>query len=239
MARRNSQGRRWGVKRILGELEKLGISVSRRTVQKILREVRPRGPRGDQRWTTFLRNHFGSTWACDFFTVPTLLFRQLHVFFFMRLDTREILHWNVTEHPTDAWTAQQLRNALFDRDPPRFLLRDRDTKYGGLFDRVLEGATETLLTPPRCPQANSLAERFVGSVRQECLDHMIPRNEEHLRRSLSTWLAYYHTARPHQGLNQQIPAEVHDPVDRPKAGPIKTREVLGGLYHVYYRDTAA
>ena len=132
-----------------------------------------------------------------------------------------------------------MRNAFFDRDPPRFLVRDRDSKYGGLFNRVLEGATETLLTPPCVPQANSMAERFVGSVRQEVLDHMTPRDEEHLRRSLSSWLAYYHTARPHQGLNQQIPAEVHAPVERPRAGPIKTKEVLGGLYHVYYRDAAA
>ncbi len=235
MARRNSQGRPWGVKRILGELIKLRISVSRRTVQKILREVRPRGPRGDQRWITFLRNHFSSTWACDFFTVPTLCFRELYVFFVMKLDTREVIAWNVTEHPTDAWTAQQLRNALYDRDPPRFLLRDRDTKYGGLFDRVLEGETETLLTPPRCPIANSLAERLVGSVRQECLDHMIPLDEDHLRRSLSAYLDYYHQLRPHQGLGQAIPAEVHNPVDRPADGAIRTREVLNGLYNVYYR----
>ncbi len=238
MVRRNSQGRPWGVKRILGELKKLGISVSRRTVQKILREVRPPEPRGDQRWITFLRNHLDCTWACDFFTVPTLTFRQLHVFFLMKLDTREILHWNVTEHPTDSWTALQLKNALYDCDPPRFLLRDRDSKYGGLFDRVLEGSTETLLTPPRCPRANSHAERFVGSVRQECLDHMIPLDEDHLRRSLSAYLDYFHESRPHQGLDQAIPAEVLNPVERPSSGPIKTREVMGGLYQVYYREAA-
>ncbi len=156
----------------------------------------------------------------------------------MKLDTREILHWNVTEHPTDAWTAQQLRNALHDHDPPRFLLRDRDTKYGGLFDRVLEGSTETLLTPPRCPQASPFAERFVGSVRQECLDHMIPIDEEHLRRALSAYLDYFHESRPHQGLDQAIPAEVHNPVERPASGAIRTREVLNGLYQVYHREAA-
>jgi transposase InsO family protein len=239
MVRRNSQGRPWGIKRILGELEKLRISVSRRSVQKILREVGPRTP-GGQRWSTFLRNHLACTWACDFFTVPTLFFRELHVFFVMKLDTREVISWNVTDHPSDAWTAQQLRNALYDRDPPRFLLRDRDTKYGVKFNNVLEGKTRTLLTPYRCPQANTYAERFVGSVRQECLDHMIPRNEEHLRETLAEVLgSYYHSVRPHQGLDQQIPAEVHNPVERPKVGPIKTREVMNGLYHVYHRDAAA
>jgi len=120
--------------------------------------------------------------------------------------------------------------ALWDRDPPRFLLRDRDTKYGAKFNNVLESENRTLLTPYRCPQANPYAERFVGSVRQECLDHMIPRNEEHLRETLAEFLgSYYHSARPHQGLDQQIPAEVHNPVERPKVGPIKTREVMNGL----------
>jgi len=234
MARRNAQGRPWGSKRILGELKKLSLSVSRRSVQKILREIRPRKP-GGQRWLTFLRNHLECTWACDFFTVPTLTFRVLYVFFLMKLDTREIIAWNVTEHPTNAWTAQQLRNALYDRDPPRFLLRDRDTKYGGQFDNVLDGQTRTLLAPYRCPQANPHAERFVGSVRQECLDHMIVRGEEHLRRILSAYLDYYQNIRPHQGLDQAIPAEVHNPVERPATGAIRTREVLNGLYHVYCR----
>ena len=147
--------------------------------------------------------------------------------------------WGIL-HPTDSWTAQQLRNALYNRDPPRFLLRDRDSKYGAKFNNVLEGETRTLLTPYRCPQANAYAERFVGSVRQECLDHMIPRHEEHLRRVLAEYIgSYYHSARPHQGLQQQIPAEVHNPVEHPEVGPIKTREVMNGLYHVYHRDAAA
>ncbi len=111
MARRNSQGRPWGINRILGELEKLRISVSRRSVQKILREIRPRKP-GGQRWSTFLRNHLACTWACDFFTLPTLCFRELYVFFVMKLDTREVIAWNVTDHPIDSWTAQQLRGPL-------------------------------------------------------------------------------------------------------------------------------
>jgi putative transposase len=236
MARRNSQGRPWGVKRILGELEKLGISVSRRTVQKILREVRPRQPRG-QRWSTFLHNHMSCVWACDFFTVPTLTFRQLHVFVLMKLDTREVIGWNVTEHPTDEWTAQQLRNALLDRDPPRFLLRDRDGKYGAKLDTLVRGCgARTLLTPYRCPLANSFVERLVGTIRQELLDHVIVTGEDHLRRHLSNFLAYYHTQRPHQGLDQAIPAEIEHPVARPATGPIRTREVLGGLYCLYFRD---
>jgi len=151
---------RWGAPRIVGELAKIEITLVLETVQRILRKHWPDGrPRPGQSWETFVKNHLPGTWACDFFTVTTQTFRKLYVFFVMRLDTREVVHANVTEHPIAEWTTQQLRNAVWENTPAR-LIRDRDTKFTASFDAIVTGSGgEVLLCPPRTPQANAFAER--------------------------------------------------------------------------------
>jgi putative transposase len=175
----------WGALKIVGELRKLGIEVGRTTVQRILEAEWPEGrPEPTQSWGTFVRNHLEGTWACDFFTVTTLGFRSLYVLFFLRLDTRELVHVAVTEHPTGDWTTQQLRNACWEGAPER-LIRDRDTKFTSSFDAIVEGeGGEVLLTPPRTPVANCFAERQVGTFRRELFDRVVPRDEEHVRELL-------------------------------------------------------
>ncbi len=227
----------WGAKRIVGELRtKFNVRVTKRTVQKLLRELRPPRPY-KQRWRTFLLNHLHATWASDFFTVPTLWFGQLHVFFVMRLDTRAILHWNVTFNPTSDWTAQQLKNVLAwcQVEPPRFFIRDADGKYGSLFDEIARGAgIEPLVISS--PLENAYAERFVRTVRQEILRHFVVIGEKHLRWILSEYIdRHYNRQRPHQGLGQQIPAEVNSPVSRPRCGRVVRDEILNGLITEYRR----
>lgn len=238
MAERNP---RWGAPRIVGELAKLEITLALETVQRILRKRWPDGrPRPGQSWETFLSNHLPGTWACDFFTVTTQTFRQLYVFFVMRLDTREVVHANVTERPTAEWTTHQLRSAVWDDSPAR-LIRDRDTKYTETFDAIVEGAGgEILLTPPRTPQANAFAERKVGTFRRELFDHAVPRDEEHARDLLRSYLAHHHEERPHQGLGQRTPREVREGRVRSNARKklldsqkIEIRAVLNGLIHEY------
>ena len=161
----------WGAERIRGELGKLGIRVAKRTIQAYLRDTRPRRPRG-QTWSTFLRNHAETVWACDFLPVTDLLFRPLFAFFVVELATRRVVHVGATRHPTDAWVAQQLREATPLGQRPRHLIRDNDRKYGAAFARVAAGSGIPILrTPHRAPRANALCERSLGSVRRECLDH--------------------------------------------------------------------
>lgn len=231
---------RWGAKRIVGELwSKLRIRVHKRTVQRILREPelrdrRRRARRQGQSWATFVRNHLPSVWACDFFTVPTAFFGQVFVFFILELGTRRILQWNVTYHPTREWTAKQLRQAKGFDEAPRFLIRDRDDKYGPDFDSVAkEYGARILLTPPGAPQANAYAERLVGTIRRECLDHFLILGERHLRLVLSDFCRHYHESRPHQGLGQRIPIEVGCEAERPPARRLVRRAILGGLINEY------
>lgn len=228
----------WGSRRIQGELRKLGFAISRRTVQRLLRSLGPRAraPRG-QPWVTFLRNHLHQAWAVDLFSVTTLDFRQLYVFLLLKLDTREVLRWAVTDHPTQEWTSYQLREATAWCRGPRFLLRDRDDKLGAKFDAVAAACgTRVLRTPPRAPQANAFVERLVGSVRREALDHLIVFGRASLERILEEYFSHYNSARPHQGLGQQIPAELGRP--RSLAPPtlasrVVGRPVLHGLHHDY------
>lgn len=236
MARENP---RWGARRIVGELGKLSISVCKRTVQRILRRVRPRRPRSGQSWATFVRNHLDVTWACDFFSVPVGLFSTLYVWFVLDLGTRRVLHWNVTWNPTDAWLAHQARAVTDFGQGPRFLIRDRDGKFGARFDAVFEACgTRILKTPPRTPVANCYAERFVGTARRELLDHLILLGEQHLRTHLARFVAHFNGQRPHQGLGQRIPDEVHAPRRRPTTGAIHAAPVMGGLSHHYERVAA-
>ncbi len=231
MARAN---RLWGAERIRGELLKLDIRVAKSTIQKYLREARP--PRGvGQPWATFLRNHGDAVWTCDFLPVTDLLFRPLYAFFVIALGTRRVVHVGVTRHPTDGWVAQQLREATPFDQRPQYLLRDNDGKFGASFARVAEaGGITVLRTPYRAPRANAVCERFLGSVRRECLDHVLVLGEGHLRRVLREYVAYFNGDRPHQGLAQRVPGERLAMTARVELrSAIRAVPILGGLHHAY------
>jgi putative transposase len=226
----------WGAERIRGELLKLDIRVAKWTVQKYMRESRPPRRTG-QPWATFLRNHAGDIWACDFLPVADLLFRPVYAFFVIALGSRRVVHVSVTRHPTDAWVAQQLREATPYGQRPHYLIRDNDSKDGQAFTRVAEASGITVLrTAYRAPRQNATCERFLGSVRRECLDHVLVLGEAHLRRVLREYATYFNTARPHQGLQQRLPAGTAGAVLRPPpGGQVQAIPVLGGLHHVYQR----
>ena len=228
--------RLWGADRIRGELLKLDIRVSKRTIQRYLRQARP-PRRSGQAWSAFLRNHAGESWACDFLPVTDLRFRPVYAFFIIALGSRRVVHVGVTRHPTDAWVAQQLREATPFDERPRFLIRDNDAKYGPRFDRLaVASGIRVLRTPIRAPRANATCERFLGSVRRECLDHIFVLGEVHLRRVLRAYVGYFNRARPHQGIGQAIPAGAAE-VGRKRvsAGRIVAIPVMGGLHHDYRR----
>lgn len=221
----------WGAERIRGELLKLGIRVCKRTIQKYAYAVRGPRPRG-QSWTTFLKNHAHQTWACDFLQTYDIFFRPVFAFFIIEIGSREVVHVGVTRSPTQAWVAQQLRNATPCDTAPRFLIRDNDTKFGHVFDDVAEGAgIDVLRTPYHAPKANAFCERFLGSVRRECLDHILILSVGHSDRVLREYVQYFNKMRPHQGVGQKVPlASVGEEVDRASVRP---SPVLGGLHHEY------
>jgi len=179
-----TNNRFWGAERIRGELLKLGIRVCKRTIQKFMRGVRPRQPRGQQ-WSTFLRNHAAQVWACDFLQVTDLFFRPLFAFFLIELKSRKVIHVGATRSPIDTWVAQQLREATPYGLAPKYLIRDNDSKFGPCFARVAKTSTIKILkTPVHAPRANAICERFLRSVRQECLDHLLILQEKQLERVL-------------------------------------------------------
>ncbi len=227
---------RWGAERIRGELLKLDIRVAKWTVQKYMRDARP-PRRAGQPWATFLRNHAGEIWACDFLPVTDVLFRPVYAFFVIALSSRRVVHVGVTRHPTDAWVAQQRRAATPFGQRPAYRIRDNDSKYGPAFTRVAEASGITVLrTAYRAPRQNATCERFRGSVRRACLDHVLVRSEAHLRRVLREYASYCNGARPHQGVQQHIPDGAEGPVVRPETdGKIQAIPVLGGLHHAYNR----
>jgi putative transposase len=226
--------RLWGAERIRGELRKLDIRVAKSTIQRYLRETRPPG-RGRQTWPTFLRNHAAEIWACDFLPVTDLLFRPLYAFVVVALGTRRVVHVGVTRHPTDAWVAQQLREVTPFDQRPRFLIRDNDSKYGSAFARVAAVSSITVLrTAYRAPRQNAVCERFLGSVRRECLDHLLILGEGHLRRVLREYVQYFNHDRPHQGLAQRIPAAPEEgAAPAVRGGDVRAIPILGGLHHTY------
>jgi transposase InsO family protein len=234
MARDN---RLWGAERIRGELLKLGIRVCKRTIQKYMRQVRTTRPRG-QTWKTFLRTHAEQIWACDFLPVTDLLFRSLFAFFIIELHSRTVIHVGVTRYPTDAWTAQQLREATAFGVGPKYLIRDNDGKFGMGFARVAQTSNiEILKTPSYAPRANAICERFLGSVRRECLDHLLILHEKQLQRVLNAYMHYFNRARPHQGIKQRIPEQKAGSVPpHHESGKVIAFPVLGGLHHDYRRS---
>jgi transposase InsO family protein len=215
----------------LSELLLLGYDLAESTVDKyMVRQPKP----PSQNWRTFPRNHVGQIAAIDFFTVPTITFRVLYVFLVLRHDRRRIAHFNVTTRPTAQWAAQQIVEAFPFEEVPRFLLRDRDGIYGPFFsDRVEHLAIEEVLIAPRAPWQNPYAERAIGSIRRECLDHVIVLKEDHLRRILSSYCDYYHEARPHLSLERNSP--VPRSVQPPAKGKVAAKAYLGGLHHCYTR----
>jgi putative transposase len=231
MARDN---RLWGAERIRGELLKLGIHVCKRTIQKYMRPARTPRRRG-QTWATFLQNHAQDIWACDFLQVTDLFFRSLFAFFIIDIHTRQVIHVGVTRSPTDAWTAQQLREATPFGQGPKYLIRDRDSKFGPNFERVATtSGIKILKTPYRTPRANAICERFLGSVRRECLDHLLILQERQLQRVLHAYVDYFNQARPHQGIKQQIPNFAGTSRVTAQAGTkVVAVPILAGLHHDY------
>jgi putative transposase len=226
--------RLWGAERIRGELLKLGLRVCKRTIQKYMRNVRTKPSRG-QKWSTFLHNHAAQVWACDFLQVTDLFFRPLFAFFLIELKTRRVIQVGVTRCPTDAWVAQQLREATPYGQAPKYLIRDNDSKFGLCFARVAKTSTIKIIkTPVHAPRANAICERFLRSVRQECLDHLLIFQEKQLQRVLNDYVVYFNRARPHQGIGQQIP--VMCGVSRSTqhaADKVIAVAILGGLHHDY------
>ena len=190
-----------------------------------------------QPWATFLRNHAPEVWACDFLPVTDVFFQPLYAFIIIVLGSRQVVHVGVTRHPTDAWVAQQLREATPFGQCPRYLIRDNDAKYGPTFSRVASasGITE-LRTAYRAPRQNATCERFLGSVRRECLDYMLVLGERHLRRVLREYAGYFNRHRPHQGRRQQVPDEPEGSTPQPdRSGRVWAIPVLGGLHRAYQR----
>ena len=228
MARENPT---WGRRRIQAELALLGYEVAELTVAKYMHRT---SPRPSPTWRVFLATHARDIVAVDFFVVPTLTFRLLFVFVVLRHHRRELLHLNVTDHPSAVWTARQVIEAFPDETTPRFLLRDRDAIYGEAFTRRVDHmGIRQVITAPRAPWQNPFAERVIGSLRRECLDHVIIRSEAHLGHVLRAYLAYYNTARPHQSLDNNSPQpRVIEPSPR---GRIIAIPQVGGLHHRYTR----
>ena len=235
---------RWGYLRIVGECRKLGVRVSATSVRRILRRHRlgPAPRRGGPTWTQFLRAQASGLLACDFFTVETVGLTRLYVLFVVEVERRRVHLAGITAHPTGAWVAQQARNLLMDLDDQvdrfRFLIRDRDAKFTAAFDAVFAAAgIEVVKIPPRAPKANAYAERWVRTVRAECLDWTLIWNQRHLHRVLTEYLEHYNTARPHRSLDLQtpVPAPTATVTALPAAGRVERVDVLGGLIHEYRR----
>jgi putative transposase len=249
LARENE---RWGHKRIQGELLKLGVKLAKSTIASILSRhgIRPAPYRTRYTWRKFLRAQAASIVATDFFTVDTVFLKRLYVLFFVELARRRVWITGVTDHPNGPWVTQQARNITMDLDDAgieaKFVVRDRDAKFAGSFDEVfISAGARVIKTPVRTPVANAFAERFVRSVRQECLDHLLIVGESHLHKVLKTYCDHYDTARPHQGIRQDTPVPR---AEKPRLMPVAShesaqctnrkrtlhrRDRLGGLIHEY------
>jgi len=224
----------WGAPRVHGELLMLGIDISERTVSRWMpRRTMP----PSQTWSSFLDNHVGELVSIDFFTVPTATFRVLFVLIVLAHDRRRIVHFNVTDHPTAEWTSQQMVEAFCDGESPRFLIRDRDGVYGLTFrERVKALDIEEVVIAPHSPWQTPYVEGVIGSLRRECLDHVIVLGERHLRRIVRRYLRYYHGTRTHLALGKDAPAP--RAVQPPEKGMVIEISEAGGLHHRYERRAA-
>jgi transposase InsO family protein len=232
----------WGYRRILGELATLGVGIAASTVWSILQQagIDPAPRRSSETWRDFLRSQASGIVACDFFTVDTVLFRRLYALVFIELATRQVYLAGITANPTGEWATQQARNMIetfIERtEPIRFLIHDRDSKFTAAFDEVFRSeGIRTIRTPVRAPRANAFIERWIGTVRRECLDRILIVNRRHLERVLPIYIRHYNEHRPHRSLNQRSPIEALLPekdadvaLDR-----VRRRDVLGGLIHEY------
>ena len=223
----------WGAPRVHGELLKLGLVVSEATVAKYMRQRRP----PSQSWKTFLLQHAKEIAAVDFFSVPTATMRSLCVFLVLSHDRRRILGFAITEAPSGAWAAEVVIRALDFECAPRTVLRDQDHKFGDESSDAMEAAAiRELCSAYRCPWQNGYVERVLGTIRRECLDHVIIFNSGHLRRVLEEYVAYYNGSRTHLGIEKDCP--VPRAVEPPEQGAIIATPVLGGLHYRYTRRAA-
>ncbi|MFZ2098576.1 MAG: integrase core domain-containing protein [Anaerolineales bacterium] len=234
---------RWGYDKIQGELLKLGHNLSATSVRSVLKRHRitPASERSTGTWRSFLGHYKDQILACDFFTVETIWLKTIYVLFFIELGTRRIYLAGCTTNPDLTWITQQARQVVWNlKDDSRnmaFLIHDNDTKFASSYDNVFSSEGIKILNIPyRAPRANAFAERWVRSVRAECLDHILVLDENHLRRVLKEYAQYYNQARPHQGIGQHFP--VSGPVNSTK-GPVRRRDVIGGVIHDYYRQSQA
>jgi putative transposase len=239
IVRFGTENPRWGYQRIRGELLKLGIRVSVTTVRTILirRGLGPAPRRGGPTWSEFLRSQASGILACDFFTVETIRLKTLFVLFFIEVSTRRVHMMGATAHPHSAWVTQQARNLAVEErlGDVRFLVRDRDAKFSGPFDEVFRTEeVRVIRTPIRAPKANAFAERFVRTVRSECLDHVLVYGRRHLDRVLGAYVTHYTEQRPHRGLDLATPhGGASLPAHNTERRRIDRRDVLGGLIHEY------
>jgi len=224
----------WAASRIHGEYLKLGIDIGESSVSKYM--ARSRKP-PSQTWRTFLENHAQQLVSIDFFTVPTIHFQVLYVFLVLAHDRRRILHFNVTAHSTAEWTAEQLREAFPFDQLPRYLLRDRDRIFGDDFrEQVRDMGICEVLSAPRSPWQRAYVERVTGSIRRECLDHLIVFNENSLRQTLNSYFDYYHRSRTHLSLGKDSPEP--RAIQPPEMGSVVAVPQVGGLHHRYERRAA-
>jgi putative transposase len=227
----------WGAPRIYGELLKIGIEVSERTVSGLLRRFWPRPP--SQTWRTFLDNHMHNTFSMDFLTVPTAIFKVLFVLVIIDHSRRKVVHFGVTRNPSAKWTAQQVVEACPFDATPKYLLRDRDSIYGTFFrQRIKNLGIKEVVTAHKSPWQNPFVERLIGSIRRECLNHVIVLNERHLRRILSSYFEYYHNDRTHLGLGKDTPLD-RPAQPKPSKGKLVAIPKVGGLHHRYKWEEAA
>ncbi len=230
---------RWGYGKIEGELIKLGIKLSQTTIRNVLNRngIVPAPVRfGSIGWRQLMKHYKGQIIACDFFTVETFWLKTLYVFFFIELGSRRVHLAGITANPNSAWVTQQARQFVWTLEETdanlKFLIHDRDSKFTNAFDNVfISTGFHVIHTPLRAPDANAYAERWVRTFREECLDHLLIMNRTHLKRVLDSYISYYETSRPHQGLDQQTPVP-REPV--PYSGQVRKHEVLGGIINDYY-----